>query len=145
VFVRDRQLGTITRVSLSADGVEGDCGSAPGAMSASGRFVVFNSCASNLVPGDTNGQTDVFLRDRDTDADGVFDEPGAVSTTLVSISSEGKQGNRPAPRRTRLRSVRTDAMSFSNHNRPRWRPGRPITSCTCSFVTPCSGRPCKRL
>ena len=49
-----------------------------------GRFVAFLSFASNLVPGDTNGVADIFLRDRDTDGDGVFDEPGAVSTIRVS-------------------------------------------------------------
>jgi hypothetical protein len=61
-------------------------------MSATGRFVAFTSFASNLVAGDTNGRQDVFLRDRDTDADGVFDEPGAVST--VRVSQRGAiQGN----------------------------------------------------
>ena len=51
------------------------------AISATGRFVAFRSLATNLVAGDTNDAADVFLRDRDTDADGVFDEPGAVATT----------------------------------------------------------------
>jgi hypothetical protein len=53
-------------------------------MTPSGRFVAFSSLASNIVPGDTNGLLDVFLRDRDTDADGVFDEPGAVANVRVS-------------------------------------------------------------
>src|SRR5207253_8937535 len=34
------------------------------AVSADGRFVAFDSAASNLVPGDTNGTFDVFVRDR---------------------------------------------------------------------------------
>ena len=36
------------------------------AISADGRFVAFNSDATNLVPGDTNGARDVFVRDRQT-------------------------------------------------------------------------------
>jgi Tol biopolymer transport system component len=67
VFVRDRVSGTTERVSVSTGGVQGnaDC-YAPCAISADGRYVVFASDASNLVSGDTNGSTDVFLRDRQT-------------------------------------------------------------------------------
>ena len=53
-------------------------------MSADGRYVAFRSGASNLVAGDANGAFDVFVRDRDTDGDGIFDEPGAVRTQIVS-------------------------------------------------------------
>lgn len=65
------------------------------AISASGRFVVFASTADNLVPGDTNGVADVFLRDRDADADGIFDEsdPGATTTTRVSLRSDATQAD----------------------------------------------------
>ena len=45
------------------------------------------------MSGDTNGRRDVFVRDRDTDADGVFDEGGAVRTTRVSVTNDGAQGN----------------------------------------------------
>ena len=65
-FVRDAGAGTTTRVSLTASGAESadgfQCG-AP-AISGDGRYVVFVSDASDLVPGDTNGQLDVFVRDR---------------------------------------------------------------------------------
>jgi hypothetical protein len=57
--------GTTERVSLGPSGVQGNGQSAVGfgaALSADGRFVVFASAASNLVPGDTNGQSDVFVR-----------------------------------------------------------------------------------
>jgi hypothetical protein len=53
-------------------------------ISETGRFVVFESFASNLVPGDGNSDTDIFLHDRDTDADGVFDEPAARSTIRLT-------------------------------------------------------------
>jgi Ca2+-binding RTX toxin-like protein len=45
------------------------------------------------VPGDTNGVHDIFVHDRDADGDGVFDEPGAIATRRVSVSSTGAQGN----------------------------------------------------
>jgi len=93
VFVRDRQTGTTIRVSVDSDGVQGDGGSASSGISADGRYVVFVSRATNLVLGDSNGSWDVFVRDRDTDADSIFDESGAVSTTRVSVDSGGTQGN----------------------------------------------------
>jgi WD40-like Beta Propeller Repeat len=74
----------IVRISIASDGTEANAASRDPSMSATGRFVAFVSLGDNLVAGDTNGVEDVFLRDRDTDADGVFDEPGAVSTVRVS-------------------------------------------------------------
>src|SRR5688500_4164002 len=62
----------------NASGVEG----IPTGVSADGRFVAFYSFASNLVPGDTNGHPDVFLRDRQTG-----------STTLVSRGYDGSPAN----------------------------------------------------
>ena len=82
-------------VSVASDGTPGNSNSLMPAMSSTGRFVAFMSFASNLVPNDTNGERDVFLRDRDTDADGVFDEPGAVATVRVS-ERQGVQANGPS-------------------------------------------------
>lgn len=66
VFVKDRSTGTVDRVSLGAAGTQGNGHSGLSAVSISedGRFVSFTSEASNLVPGDTNDQEDVFVRDR---------------------------------------------------------------------------------
>ena len=83
----------VTRVSVSTAGVEANQWSGVPAISADGRFVVFTSFASNLVDGDTNGRPDVFLRDRDTDADGVFDEVGAVATTRLNLGPGGVQSS----------------------------------------------------
>ena len=55
VFVRDRQTGTTRRVSVSSGGAQGNDDSVSPAISADGRFVAFESDATNLVPGDTNG------------------------------------------------------------------------------------------
>jgi Tol biopolymer transport system component len=67
IIVRDRRSGTLSRVSVASDGSQANGDSAgPPALSGDGRLVAFESSASNLVPGDTNGATDVFLHDRAT-------------------------------------------------------------------------------
>ncbi len=82
VFVYDRVTGITERVSVSTDGVVANDGSGAPDISADGRYVAFVSSASNLVDGDTNGTSDVFLHDRVTG-----------TTTRVSVDSAGLQGN----------------------------------------------------
>jgi Tol biopolymer transport system component len=71
-FVYDRRRGELTRISVGPGGVQandraGDgSGAATPSLSADGRWVAFHSAATNLVPDDTNGQTDIFLYDRQT-------------------------------------------------------------------------------
>lgn len=64
IFVRDRLLGETEIVSVSTSGEIGNGESNQSSISADGRFVVFQSYSSNLVPDDTNGVADIFLRDR---------------------------------------------------------------------------------
>lgn len=64
VFVHHLPTGVTTRVSVSSAGAQGNDGSDSGPISRDGRYVLFESSASNLVPGDTNGVVDVFRRDR---------------------------------------------------------------------------------
>jgi Tol biopolymer transport system component len=85
VFVHDRKTGTTTRVSVDSAGAEADGQSFEAAISDGGRYVAFSSEASNLVPGDTNGMTDVFLHDRKTG-----------TTTRVSVDSAGAEGDGPS-------------------------------------------------
>jgi Tol biopolymer transport system component len=66
IFVRDRKKGKTTRVSTQSDGDQANGSSLYSKISADGRFVVFESSASNLVPGDGNGTTDIFVKDRKT-------------------------------------------------------------------------------
>ncbi len=68
VFVKDTTTGLLTRVSTAADAVQGDAGSDGPVVSADGRRVAFFSRAANLVPGDTNGGIDVFVKDLSTGA-----------------------------------------------------------------------------
>ena len=58
-------LLSIERVSVSATGTQADAGGLWPALSTDGRFVAFLSPATNLVPGDTNGASDVFVKDRE--------------------------------------------------------------------------------
>ncbi len=97
IFVHDLTTSATVRVNVSSTGAQGDDASpsffltpAP-SISGNGRFVIFASEASNLVPGDTNGEMDVFLHDRDTDGDGIYDEAGSIATTRVSLSNTGNQ------------------------------------------------------
>lgn len=64
VFVHDRQTGQTMWVSVASDGTEGDEYSWYPSISADGRYVAFESGATNLVTGDTNYWQDVFVRDR---------------------------------------------------------------------------------
>ncbi len=64
IFVKDLLTGTLERVSVSSEGAGADGRSFANSISADGRFVAFGSSAKNLVSGDTNGASDVFLRDR---------------------------------------------------------------------------------
>jgi Tol biopolymer transport system component len=82
VFVHDRQTGETSRVSVASDGTQGNYGGESPSISADGRYVTFRSWASNLVPGDTNGMSDIFVHDRQTG-----------QTTIVSVASDGTQGN----------------------------------------------------
>jgi Tol biopolymer transport system component len=85
IFVRDRLLGVTTRVSVDSSGNESNGHSSAPYISSDGRYVVFMSLASNLVPGDNNGawDSDVFVHDRQTG-----------QTSLISVSSAGVQANR---------------------------------------------------
>jgi len=79
VFVRDQLNSSNILVSVAANGVcSGDGASTDPSMSGDGRYVAFTSFADNLVPGDTNGVSDVFVRDLQ-----------AGATSLVSVGSDG--------------------------------------------------------
>jgi Ca2+-binding RTX toxin-like protein len=80
--VRDTLTNTTTLVSVDSAGNPGNDNSYSPSISADGRFVAFSSRASNIVPGDTNKTSDIFVRDRLTN-----------TTTRVSVDSAGNQRN----------------------------------------------------
>jgi Tol biopolymer transport system component len=95
IFVHDRQTGVTERVNVDSAGnqANGESGAST-IISADGRFLAFESSATNLVPGDTNTCynltvpgtcPDIFVHDRQT---GV--------TERVSVDSAGNQGNAPS-------------------------------------------------
>jgi hypothetical protein len=82
VFVRDVATGATERASVGAAGAEARGASGYPSLSADARWVAFSSTAGNLVPGDTNGARDVFVRDRE-----------AGTTERVSVGGRGAQAN----------------------------------------------------
>ena len=81
-FVHDCLTGATTRVSVSSAGLQAAQGGQAPTISADGRYVVFRSTSPDLVPGDTDGFVDFFLRDL-----------VRGSTTRFSVDSAGHQGN----------------------------------------------------
>jgi len=82
ILLRNRLLGTTTLVSVSSSGAQANGLSSNCEISADGRYVVFSSLATNLVPNDVNGVRDIFLRDLQLG-----------TTELVSLTSAGAQAN----------------------------------------------------
>jgi hypothetical protein len=82
VFIHDMQTGITTRASVDSNGVQANGQSVNPLISSDGRYVVFFSYATNLVSGDTNGTTDIF----------VYDILSGL-TTRASVDSNGAQGN----------------------------------------------------
>jgi Tol biopolymer transport system component len=82
VFVHDRITGETQRISVASDGTQGNGRSTRSSISGDGSYVVFDSLASNLVDGDTNGVEDVFVHDM-----------RSGETQRISVVSDGTQGN----------------------------------------------------
>lgn len=80
IFVRDMLLGQTACASLTDGGTDANDFSQGGSISDDGRFVAFWSNATNLVPNDSNGVYDCFLRDRQN-----------ATTTRISVSAAGFQ------------------------------------------------------
>ena len=82
IFMRDRQNGTTERISIADDEDQAVGASLMTAVSADGRFVAFQSEAANLVGGDTNAPTDIFVRDRTSG-----------TTERVSVATGGSEAH----------------------------------------------------
>lgn len=104
VFLRDVTAATTIRASVASGGAQANGASRAPAINrnpsvvagveADGRYVVFGSEASNLVAGDTNGVSDIFVFDR-----------VAATTTRLSLSTAGAQATDPSPAQLALGSI----------------------------------------
>src|SRR5437773_163044 len=81
-FVHDLTTRQTVRVSADSAGTQGNGSSFSPSLSADGQLVAFASDATNLVPGDTNGVKDIFVRDLMTG-----------QTERMSVDSGGIEGN----------------------------------------------------
>lgn len=97
IYIYDTATSSVVVISRSSSNVlaNGDCFNPQ--LSQSGRFVVFESKARNLdaarpIPA-SNSNQQVFLHDRDSDADGIFDEAGNIKTYLISVNGSGAVAN----------------------------------------------------
>lgn len=100
VFVADVRTGAIERVSVASVGSQGNAnsgfegGPAPAAISANGRFIAFTSEASNFSPSDTNGASDVYLHDRQTDdTELISQSPAGDAVGAERVSYVSPDGN----------------------------------------------------
>jgi putative cell wall-binding protein len=82
IYVRDLVAGTTVRASLAHDGAQPNAACGPTVISDDGRYVAFESDATNLVAGGTDGTRHIFLRDLQ-----------ANTTELISQSSAGVEAN----------------------------------------------------
>jgi Tol biopolymer transport system component len=104
VFVHDIATGLTTRVSVDSAGNEGNSqsgGPFARSISGDGRFITFQSEASNLVPDDTNAERDIFVHDRATG-----------ETSLISRNTEGTIGDSGS----RRPSISTDGRFVTFHS-----------------------------
>jgi Tol biopolymer transport system component len=84
IFVHDRTTGVTEKVSIGLEGAQANGSSNHPSISADGRYIAFESDASNLVPEDTDNRSDIFVYDRQ-----------AGTTERVSVDSQGNQGSGP--------------------------------------------------
>ena len=120
IFVKDRQTGAVTRVSVRTGGAEAAGDSVAPDISADGRFVTFVSAAA-LTVDDTNSVSDVFRHDRTTG-----------DTIRVSVATSGTQATAASARRG---SAATAATWCSNRSRPTSWPATPTSGATSSSMT----------
>ncbi|MEO6027385.1 MAG: DUF4215 domain-containing protein [Candidatus Binatia bacterium] len=139
VFVRDRDAKTTTRVSLTATGGEGDGDSISLGIASGGVTVLFVSKATNLVPGDTNGVQDAFVRvslcgdgvvdlGEECDDGNLTDGDGCSATCLLDCPPTPRIGCVP-PSQLGKATVKLAARTPSTKNQLQWKwqPG-PATS-----------------
>jgi len=95
-FIKDTLTGITTRISTDSSGNEATAGSTVNTISADGRYVTFSSTATNLVAGDTNLLSDVFVKDTATglttrlNTDSSGSQATGGTSTAAAISADGR-------------------------------------------------------
>ena len=117
VFLRDLLAGTTTLISVATNGGFGNGSSTASFMTPDGRYVAFVSGASNLVPNDTNGIRDVFVRDTQMGTTTLV-SPGAAGPTLTGLMVMGSPVMTPDGRYVAFFSTASNlpASGFGNTN-----------------------------
>ena len=105
IFIKDLTTGAITRANVAADGTEANGLSYRPVLSADGKTIAFSSYASNLVPGDTNGASDIFIKDLTTGA-----------STRANVAADGTEANGVSYRPALSADGRTVAFSSNASN-----------------------------
>ncbi len=135
IFVRDTVNSTTALISVDSNGSQANRSSYIPSISADGRYVAFESNASNLVTGDTNNSSDIFLRDTVT-----------KTTTRISVDSNGQQGKEKRP--SQYASISSDgryvafasednlASNGNNNFRGRYIYVRDTLRSTTTFLSP---------
>lgn len=104
IFMHDLDTGATERVSVGNGGDESNQGSSLPVISGDGRYIAFESFASNLVSGDNNGNKDIFVHDlgprnrppvANAGADSVFECSGASTEVMVDGSSSSDPDGDP--------------------------------------------------
>lgn len=99
IFVYDRNFRRTTRISVTEEGLPANASSFRPSISENGRFVAFESLATNLDPDFTADElgnspaSQVYVVDRDVSDIGVFDEPGNTKVRLASFDDQGNPAN----------------------------------------------------
>ena len=120
IFVRSFTAALRTsRVSINEDGIQGNAGSFRPAISGNGRFIVFESTATNLdlvnpLPAVSNPGAQIYVHDRDVSGSGTFDTPGNVRTYLVSLANDGSTRATASVSAPQITSGQVSAVSVTS-------------------------------
>ena len=112
VYWYDRVTGQTVRVSQADDGTQGDKASSAPSISGDGTIVAFQSDADNLVPGDTNGKTDVFI------ASPISNQVALLSQTIDGVEGNGNSYDIVVSRDFQWAVFVTDATNLFNDQQP---------------------------
>lgn len=145
VFLHERATGITIRVSLDSAGTQADDASSSVAVSGDGRFVAFTSAATNLVPGDTNFASDVFLRDARTCADGTVGSGSGPAVDVLDVNGATRVATVAArtPITVRLAASPAGPLAAANYALWVWRglPARQETLTISGTAVGCTVNP----